>query len=85
VIDWSAGKTITLFLSAQTTPASTHGCHFHSQGPHVSQVAYVQPGSITADTTGFFKESAFTVVMCSQQDNLTGGQTSTWNAKAFRF
>jgi hypothetical protein len=85
VIDWSAGNTTTIFLSSHTTQANPRGCHFHNGGPHVSQEAYVQPGSVTADTTGFIKASNFTVSMCFQQDNLTGGQSSTWNSKRFKF
>jgi hypothetical protein len=85
VIDWSAGKTTTIFLSAQTTPASPHVCHFRFMGPHVSQESYIQPGSVTADTTGFIKASNFTVNMCFQQNNGYGGQSSILNAKPFKF
>jgi len=85
VIDWSTGKTTTIFLSAQTTPTTTKGCRFKKHlGPHVSQTAYVQPGSVTADTTGSIKIAPFTVTICAQSNNLVP-VTSTWNAKRFTF
>jgi hypothetical protein len=84
VISWSAGKTTTIFLSAQTTPASTQGCHFHNWGPHVSQYAYLQPGSVIADTTGFIKTITFAVTLCAQVDNLVP-TSDAWNATPFKF
>jgi hypothetical protein len=85
VIDWSTGQTTTIFLNAQTTPTATKGCHFKKHlGPHVSQTAYVQPGSVTADTTGSIKVAPFTVTICAQSNNLVP-VTSTWNAKRFTF
>jgi hypothetical protein len=85
VIDWSTGQTTTIFLSAQTTPTTTRGCRFKKNlGPHVSQMAYVQPGSVTADTTGSIEVAPFTVTVCTQSNNLVP-VTSTWNAKRFTF
>jgi hypothetical protein len=85
VIDWSTGQTTTIFLSAQTTPATTKGCHFKKNlGPHVSQMAYVQPGSVTTDTTGSIQVAPFTVTICAQSNNLDP-VTSTWNTKRFAF
>jgi hypothetical protein len=84
VINWSAGKTTTIFLNAQTTQASTKGCHFRYGGPHVSQDAYLQPGSVIADTTGFIKNLNFTVTLCREFNNLVP-VTDTWNAAPFMF
>jgi hypothetical protein len=77
--DWA------VVLSAQSTPTTPNGCHFKMRlGPHVSQMAYVQSGSVTADTTGSIKASTFTVTICAQSDNLVP-VTSTWNTKRFTF
>jgi hypothetical protein len=64
VINWSAGKTTTIFLSSQTTLTSAIGCHFDRFALTDSQYAYYQPGSVIADTTGFIPSGNFTVKMC---------------------
>jgi hypothetical protein len=78
VINWSAGKTTTIFLSSQTTDTSGLSCHFQNFGPHLSNFAYYQPGSVIADTTGFVPNGNFTVKMCAQISNLTGVEDA-WN------
>ena len=85
VINWSAGMTTTIFLNSQITPTSSRRCRFRSGGgPHEIQEAYLQPGSVIADSTGFIKSLDFTVSICFESNNLVPA-SSTWNSTPFIF